>query len=103
MKQPSITDRERDMIMDIIKGDARLLPHIYNLRTIWVESGYDFPYMATLYYLRRQGLTGDLLAQFLQEKFAFGPVNAAAYFRKKVKSEFKLRPIYGNRQVNASK
>jgi hypothetical protein len=96
-KQPSISEVERELLLEIAAGDLQALPILYGIREIWCLTKYEYPYGSVLRYLKRNKIVGSLFREMFEVKFQKGTVAFAAHLRQEAEKEYKLRAILRNK------
>ena len=93
LKKRAMTDQERELIFSISEGVPEAIRLIYTLRNIWNLSGYEYPYIDVLEYLKRTRIRGKNFVDMYKDRFENSQVVAAAQLQKEATKDFKLRSI----------
>lgn len=88
-----ITNEERELVFEIVSGVPQLIYTIGQIRIIAIDAK-DVGYMDILRYFKKQKLTGWNLVQWLKEKQDGSLLQAIAFVRQRVHSDFGIRKIY---------
>lgn len=96
MNTPSnrrISNEERELVFEIAGGLPELIPLIGHMRII-AHDAHQVGYMDMLRWLKRQNLKGANFRQWLAEKQDGSLLQAIAFIRMKVHSDFGIKKIY---------
>jgi hypothetical protein len=88
-----ITNEERELVFEIAGGMPELIPLIGHIRII-AQDAKDVGYMDMLRWLKRQNLKGANFREWLKEKHDGSILQAIAFIRMKVHSDFGIKKIF---------
>ncbi len=88
-----ITNEERELVFEIAGGVPELIPLIGHIRII-AQDAKDVGYMDMLRWLKRQNLKGANLREWIAEKQGGSILQAIAFIRMKVHSDFGIKKIF---------
>lgn len=90
--EKKLDPKEVDLVADVSKLNTTALIHIHSLRQLYFTAS-GFPYVESLEWLKRQGIVGDILNEWIRALFNGSYLKAASFLRQQVLNENSPRPF----------
>jgi 5,10-methenyltetrahydromethanopterin hydrogenase len=93
-----VTNEERDLVFSIAQGNPQILQFIGHLRLISMDAK-QVEYMDIIRWMNKNGMRGDTLIGWIDEKQDGSILNAISALRQKAYSDYKKRKIYAKKII----
>lgn len=98
MERIPVTNEERDLVFELAMGMPQVLHMIGHIRLICMDA-QNMDYMNILRWLKRNNLKGWELKSWMEDKQRGSLLQAIAYVRKEVHSDFSVKKIYAIKPI----